>query len=749
VENQALVLLVTVTLSLTLWIGLHHARLWVGRRAASLHLWIAVFCASSAFYELGRIIQYSAATPEAAIWGVRVTVASVFPLMTALLLVARALAGNYGHLTAIRWFAGLSVPFVAVALGTSLFSGSEAALRTDALGNTWFWADVGPLFPLISLLSPVCLFLGLRIMWRSDQVPPRIMRAAGMAFAVYLILGLHDSIFATGAIQSVMLFDYAVFLLVIVFDMVSLSRLNLMYDRMEGMVANQTAGLAQANAALESALVDAAAAAAVKGEFLARMSHELRTPMNGVLGFADLLDDDRLLADQSEYVTMIKASGRTMLDVVSDVLTFSKLEASALTLEHDRFSIRPLVEEVVCSLAESAHSKGIHLTSIVERDVPPAVTAPTARVRQLLTNLLGNAVKFTDAGGVTLHVARPETGTGRLRFEVRDTGIGIPENALEDVFSPFVQVDGSSTRRHGGTGLGLAIVRQLVQLMGGEVGVLSRLGRGSTFWFEIPVMAAPDTSHLALPRLQGRTALIVADWEPTGRMLQTQLAFGGVRAVLPKSDDASNADFAIIALSDPKQAAELARQLRVPALLAQPLGARLGELPPWAQGSVSVPSRITGLLATIRDLFGEPRRRGTMELPVITHELPDTPLRILLVEDDPMNQKVATHMLTRLGYQPDIAHDGAAAVEAVGSTAYDLVLMDCSMPTMDGWEATRRIRAAEPGADSRRRSRVPIVAMTANAMSGDREKCLDAGMDDYLSKPVRREDLAAMVARWA
>ena len=665
-----------------------------------------------------------------------------------------------------------SMPFGA---GVDAGFGTGWAISENTAGNHFFWEDSLELFSPISVDGEMIGFLYLK----SDlkQINEQLLQDIFVISVVFLV-SIFIAYFLAAILQKFI--SEPILKLSNVMAQVkanqdyslraewhSYDELGMLTDGFNEMLSQVRIRDRELEAAKESA-EDASMA---KSQFLANMSHEIRTPMNGVLGMTELLMGTELTAQQQKFCSTVHRSGKALLHVINDILDFSKVEAGKLELETIDFNLRETIEEVMEMLAENAHRKHIELLFEIATGVPEAVTGDPNRLRQILTNLVGNALKFTEHGEVFVYLGMKQGSEAEstLHFEVRDTGIGMTAEACERVFESFTQADGSTTRHYGGTGLGLAISRRLAEMMGGEIGVESDLGKGSIFWFTavLKKRASAESTNSNCGSLRDLRVLIVDDNETNCSILEHQTsawgmrhatAMGGKQALSMMHTAADQGDIFDLAILDMHMPGmdglTLARAIKgdkvladVPLVMLTSVGG-LGDAATAKHNGIShylhKPVRQSDLYnAMVGSVQVMQDQESRQPLPADRTDF--TNVRVLLAEDNPVNQEVALSMLDILGCKCELAENGRQVLVALQKHSFDVILMDCQMPEMDGFETTTEIRRLEQGQPG---CHVPIIAVTANAMEGDRENCTQAGMDDYISKPFSQQQLIDVLQQW-
>jgi signal transduction histidine kinase/ActR/RegA family two-component response regulator len=615
---------VLLVMGVSAFLAMHYFWVWLGRRSQVMYLWIGIWCFNSLLYQASRFFQLTATSSNQLYLADRAAFTSGALVIIVIALMGREVA-KVKHSTAFTSYLLLATGVVlAIHWSTDLFITSEIDTYTSWFGNEVPFSRVGPLYmPFLMLASAAAYAYGCFIFIRASHLKARQRYAIITGISAYMCLGMHDVLLFDGWFHSVSLFEYGFAAVAVSLNVLMVDYIHRVQDNLEDTVAAQTEKL-------RNALDLATAADQAKTQFLANMSHEIRTPLNGVIGMTGLVLKTELNDEQRSLVETISRSGEALLAIVNEILDFSKIEAGRLDLNRRPFDLPSLVKDVCGLFSSSAEERRIKLQHVFHGDTPGLVEGDPTRLRQVLSNLLSNATRFTENGEITVTTTWLEDGgQTRARIEVADTGIGLADADIDRLFDPFYQVDSSSTRQYGGTGIGLAICKRLVDLMKGEIGVTSTLGKGSTFWISLPLEAAgPETP---------------------------------------------------------------------PPVLAQ----------------------------------------STAPPPML-----DSERRILVVEDNIVNRELAVRLAQSMDYEVDTACNGAEAISAIDQAWYGAILMDIQMPVMDGLEATVEIRRRPD-----EKAQIPIIAMSASVLPGDRERCVAAGMDEFLAKPVDAEQMEELLRR--
>jgi two-component system, sensor histidine kinase and response regulator len=747
---------------ITTYLLVHHLALWLGRRDQRLHLWVAAWCAVAATHQGGRMLHYQTTDPATALLAVQVSAAAVALSGVVGICAIRSLTGNREPSAAARVLIGCSVLLAALVLTTPWFFDMPtlASTWTDPVGREVLWVPPGDLQLVWFPWGIGCLAYTLRCVHHAEGLP-RVERQMVMAaIVIYVSGGLVDALVGWG-LNSILLFEFSFAAIAIGFDFLTVRRFSELQGTLAQRVDERTKELRQTVGLLGAALETAEDASSARARFLANVSHEVRTPLNGLLGMTQLLARTRLTPGQKQMVQTAQSSAESVLDVVNDVLDLSKVDAGGLTLDVAPLDFGAAVEEAAAVFAAEAQRRGLEMACLLPEGRRLKHEGDVLRFGQIVRNLLGNALKFTYQGRIVVEVTVEPEGDGidRIVVAVTDSGIGVAASDQERIFDAFTQAGADPMQAAPGTGLGLAIGSRLAGLMGGQLSIESQLGCGSTFSLSLPArrLSERSTERSALKGLRG---LLVAGEGVTREAVSRQVRSFGVDLTVSTLEDAADTlaergpfRLAVTILPSLKIMNEWVagdahgrlESARVPQTLLLPatLGFEAGnlELAP-STGSILYPALSNRLAEAIRDAAWGGMAEDSVASTPGPAAVSIAGCRVLVIEDSPVNQQVAVAMLAELGLEADALTGGEEAVERAVSGYYSAVLMDCQMPGMDGFEATRRIRAAEG------EGRVPILAMTAHALPAQRRLCLDAGMDGFLTKPVRFDQLEEALLPW-
>ena len=740
----------------------------------TVHSWSAAWCVVSQLINICRGIHYTTQNP------IIVTLCTQLQVAMILWLSLCALKVCYGfcdqQVPRRLWLGLLGLASVGslLALWPGVVVSEQIYLWTNVLGPRILKAETTPV--LFLYITPCILLYSfcMRLVWTAKTMVLSERRMALVTLMIYLVLALYDLMVLMTRTPGLFVWEYGNLLVTLMFDTLTLRLFRRLYRVLTAQVNAHTQQLTEKNAALVRSVEEARSADRAKSAFLANMTHEIRTPLNAVIGYTSLLLDAPLSKEHLEYVQAVRTAADTLLSQLNNILDLSKVEADKLELETIATDIRLAMEDAVEILAESARQKRINIVCLLDRACESHIMTDPGRLRQVLINLIGNAVKFSDRGEILVRGKLTGQGTDpRLRMEVVDQGPGIPEEALSQLFQPFSQVDASIVRRHSGTGLGLALCKRLIEAMGGAIGVQSTLGQGSTFWFELPMIGAEvsNSTEQLPPTTMGALALVIeesaATREQLDQLLQKLLLSPKLTASIAEAKGflqaTPNTRPSIILLSDGFALEEIKQLIKlfqdtpkiqsIPVVLMTSVrrpADNIAALFPSVSGELLKPIRQRRLTRMLSQAFGSStssdrsRKRARYDRSSVEGiRVSENPPRILVAEDNRASQRLAALMLERLGCRVDVVANGKEAKSAASKFQYDLILMDCQMPEMDGLTATREIRGL-----SYPMGTVPIVALTANAFREDEERSLAAGMNDFLTKPVTVDTLMRLLYQW-